>query len=449
MDFDFTLETITPDNTTLLTIGGSGALELPSGTTAQRPGASVAGAMRWNTTTPQLEYYNGTAWITIPNSDVTSIVGTANQIAVSPPAGAGVVTLSLPLALILPGSLQVSYFIGVTAAGTNQATATPLTADFNYVNSVASGTGVSLPTPKIGNLITVVNNGANTLLVYPAVGTAIDLFSNGISVPVGQTYTAQGISSTLMFTIKPVFAAGAGISLTLSEGTITYANTGVTSIIGTANQISVSTTTGVSTISLANNSIVPGTASMTLPSGTTAQRPVTPVAGMERWNTTLGYAEVYDGSQWHPYGRVLQCISASIPAQTGTTLVSTAFTAAPTITDGFQIWTQAFTPISATSRIVIAQTLNTAVSTNGRIVVLSCFAGSLNVGSIGTTIATLNSPTCMSYQIQYSPGSVTPITFTCRIGATSTTTVAVSQVNTTTGTMAGAASTEYTITEYL
>jgi hypothetical protein len=40
----------------------TGASQLPSGTTAQRPASPVAGQMRMNTTTVKLEYYNGSAW---------------------------------------------------------------------------------------------------------------------------------------------------------------------------------------------------------------------------------------------------------------------------------------------------------------------------------------------------------------------------------------------------
>jgi hypothetical protein len=50
------------------------------------------------------------------------------------------------------------------------------------------------------------------------------------------------------------------------------------------------------------NSIVNDTGYFTLPSGTTAQRPVTPVTGMVRFNTTLGYAEVYNGNTWVKFG---------------------------------------------------------------------------------------------------------------------------------------------------
>jgi len=39
-------------------------LQFPAGTTAQRP-TPVTGMMRFNTTTSLMEYYNGSAWISI------------------------------------------------------------------------------------------------------------------------------------------------------------------------------------------------------------------------------------------------------------------------------------------------------------------------------------------------------------------------------------------------
>ena len=39
-------------------------LQYPAGTTAQRPTPS-AGMMRFNTTTATMEYYNGSAWVSI------------------------------------------------------------------------------------------------------------------------------------------------------------------------------------------------------------------------------------------------------------------------------------------------------------------------------------------------------------------------------------------------
>ena len=40
-------------------------LQIPTGTTAQRPGSASAGYIRFNTTTTKLEAYDGTNWIDV------------------------------------------------------------------------------------------------------------------------------------------------------------------------------------------------------------------------------------------------------------------------------------------------------------------------------------------------------------------------------------------------
>ena len=50
------------------------------------------------------------------------------------------------------------------------------------------------------------------------------------------------------------------------------------------------------------NTIIDDNGFLNLPSGTTAQRPSSPVAGMVRFNTTTGYAEIYNGSVWIKFG---------------------------------------------------------------------------------------------------------------------------------------------------
>jgi hypothetical protein len=46
------------------------------------------------------------------------------------------------------------------------------------------------------------------------------------------------------------------------------------------------------------NSTIDTTSSITLPAGTTAQRPASPVAGMIRYNTSFNVTEYYDGTSW-------------------------------------------------------------------------------------------------------------------------------------------------------
>lgn len=49
-----------------VTCSSTGALRVPSGTTAQRPSSPVNGMLRYNTTIPQLEIYLGGTWTALP-----------------------------------------------------------------------------------------------------------------------------------------------------------------------------------------------------------------------------------------------------------------------------------------------------------------------------------------------------------------------------------------------
>ena len=71
-------------------------------------------------------------------------------------------------------ALNTTVTNGITAAGTNQGTATAITSTFNSVDTVAAGTGVILPAALAGYTITVSNHGLNNLSVYPASGESVE-----------------------------------------------------------------------------------------------------------------------------------------------------------------------------------------------------------------------------------------------------------------------------------
>lgn len=48
-----------------INMSGTGYLDIPAGTTAQRPGSPNSGMIRFNTSLSQYEGYNGTAWASI------------------------------------------------------------------------------------------------------------------------------------------------------------------------------------------------------------------------------------------------------------------------------------------------------------------------------------------------------------------------------------------------
>ena len=56
-----------PDVNGIFSISTSttGALGLPTGTTAQRPTAPIVGSYRFNTTNSSTEIYNGKIWVTL------------------------------------------------------------------------------------------------------------------------------------------------------------------------------------------------------------------------------------------------------------------------------------------------------------------------------------------------------------------------------------------------
>jgi hypothetical protein len=81
-----------------------------------------------------------------------------------------------------------SWASGLTATGTNQATALQLAANLNEFDTVASGAGCALPRATLGGYCYVFNYGANTLAIYgnPVSNDTIDT----VAAATGTTLTA-------------------------------------------------------------------------------------------------------------------------------------------------------------------------------------------------------------------------------------------------------------------
>lgn len=253
MDFDFTTETITPDSTNILTIGGSGGLEISIGSTAERPVSPINGTIRYNTTLSTIEGYSNDSWTSLIG--IASIEGTANQISVS--TSGSLATLSIPSTFIAPGSLQYTSNFGypietLAAAGTTQATATLISITTSLVTSGAAGSGVILPAPSFdGEIHAVTNKTSNIIYVYPNLGSYID--SESINSP---AFISPGLAITFVWdgthwvTIQNSISSGnAGIGITSDQGNIIISNNGVLSFSGGTTGLSpVSATTGAITL---------------------------------------------------------------------------------------------------------------------------------------------------------------------------------------------------------
>lgn len=89
------------------------------------------------------------------------------------------------------------------------------------------------------------------------------------------------------------------VAVTATQSGATPHTTAARSIAGTTNEIDVANGDGVAgnpTVGLADNAIVPGTASLTIPAGADGDRPGSPTNGMIRYNTTSNILEWYDAN---------------------------------------------------------------------------------------------------------------------------------------------------------
>jgi len=203
---------------------------------------------------------------------------------------------------------------------------------------------------------------------------------------------------------------------------------------------------GNPTIGLANDPVLPGTGSVTLPSGTTAQRDSTAVNGKIRWNTDLLQVEVSDTNLYRPLGKVLQMLTGNIVQTTGTTILPHDATL-PTITEGFQIWTQTITPTYTNSTIVVIFDLHAECSAATGRVSVSLFNGNTCISANSAYTGVANTPMHQGINKTFSPGVVTPITLSARIGPSAAATVYVNRGNT--ETFGGTTNTSYIIMEII
>ena len=202
MDFDFTLDSIIPDVGTSITVGSTGALALPTGTTSQRPTATV-GMIRWNTTIPQLEYYNGSTWIA-PTGTVTSISGSGGTTGLTLTGG----PITTSGTLTLGGTLiTANGGTGLTSIGTaSQVLGVNTGATALEYKTITAGGGIVV-TPATGAItISTRNSAAPTSVIYVS-KTGNDTTGNGswdnpfLTVTKGVTVAATLANSTNQVTV--------------------------------------------------------------------------------------------------------------------------------------------------------------------------------------------------------------------------------------------------------
>lgn len=116
MQFDHTFDIITPVQGTGITIGGHDGIVTPTGTTAQRPGANIAGITRFNSDLNTLEFNDGTTWRPVSTG---AVGGAANR-------------------AFFENEIHVTVSYTITS-GYNAMSAGPITVDSGVVVTVPSG----------------------------------------------------------------------------------------------------------------------------------------------------------------------------------------------------------------------------------------------------------------------------------------------------------------------
>lgn len=215
--------------------------------------------------TCKMEYTDGTNWYSLVTENLLNM------------------TVKLPVVVATTSNLNATYNNGTSGVGatlTNAETQAALVID-GVTLSVGQRVLVPYQTSQIENgVYTATNVGSastNWVLTRATDYDSIYLINPG-SVIVVTSGTINGTTSWMQNSAQPTAIGTSNITF------VTLSQPGVTSVVGTTNQISVVTTSGVATVSITANPVIPGTAGITLPGGSTAQRPSTPAAGTLRFN---------------------------------------------------------------------------------------------------------------------------------------------------------------------
>ena len=296
---------------------------------------------------------------------------------------AQVTILQLPAAGAITGSESVPIVQnGVTVQTTTGAIASAPSQVYTYLTVSQTP---QLPNSRyvgVTNGLVITDAGAQGLFNISTTGALLSLVNSGTGFQVKSDATTLvnrsiavsgaglGITNGDGISGNPTIAlAGQVLNLAnlSANGLMTISSAGAISavtLLGTANQVTVANGNGVSgvpTIALADNPILGGNASLTLPIGTTGDRPVAPVNGMIRYNSTTARLEGYQGNAWVTAGSG----DGTVTTVTGTADQITVVNG--TTTPIISLALNPIVPGTASITLPVGNTANRPVGSNGMI----------------------------------------------------------------------------------
>ena len=218
--------------------------------------------------------------ITVENAGVTQITGTANEVEVS--AGTGSITIGLPNDVTIGNNLTVTGNLTVNGTTTTLNTETLSIEDNiillngNVTSSPSANAGIEVERGTETNASLYWDETAdkwyvNDSTTSKAIALVGDATFNTFATFTDGTNSATPDSSSDTFT----FSGGTGISVAINSGadSLTVTNEGVRTLAGTADQVTVSASTGAVTLSLPqsiNTTSTPTFSALTLTNALTA-----------------------------------------------------------------------------------------------------------------------------------------------------------------------------------
>ena len=177
--------------TSTANLGAVGNLTITGGSNGQVLTTNGSNVLSWTTVSGG----NGSSY---GDSNVVTLLGSFGSNSVST---TGNITAGNITARYLLNSVET----GISANGSNASTATALGNTINIVSTVASGTGVKLPSAIAGMTIYITNINANSLTVYPASGAINSAAANFVQ-PANSTIHYIASSTTQWYTVGATYA---------------------------------------------------------------------------------------------------------------------------------------------------------------------------------------------------------------------------------------------------
>lgn len=247
-------------------IPGIGAIVPPSGTTAERPDSPINGSIRYNTSNQHLEIYQDASW---------KAVSTGTDLNNGTNLGNG--------AQVFKQVNNTNLEFRTLVAGSNVT-----------VNTL--GNEIIIDAINLGEANTASNVGIGTGQVFRTKsGTDLE-FRTLASLSPNLSITNSG--SLIEFNLSNIGEINTGSNIGGGTGIFRGKSGPVFEFKTLASTFPIGLTSSSSEISifLENNPVLSGSSAVTIPKGSTAQRPGAPTTGMLRHNTTNNSLETYYGN---------------------------------------------------------------------------------------------------------------------------------------------------------